>query len=125
MSFFFKYTHQIVVLERFMTYKIKIDFKKIKGCNDFDHEFDTILLDEERGEQFLKEFDVFVDMLNELPFDNNTKVKRLKYFLKTYKIHDITYNPKLVTINAERNITRKKGKISLESEEYNYILPTS
>ena len=107
-----------------MTYKIKINLKKVKSSNDFDREFDTILLDEEMGEQFLKEFDVFVDMLNELPFDDNTKVKRLKYFVKSYKIHDITHNPKLITINAERNISKKNGKISLESEQYNYILPT-
>jgi len=108
-----------------MTYKIKINLKKINGCDENLFRREIILLDDKTGERFLKEFDAYLEMLNALSFDNNMKVKQLKYFIHTYKVHDITYNPKVVTINAERNVRNNSGKIRVDSENYSFSHPSN
>ncbi len=108
-----------------MTYKIKINFEKINGCDENHFRSETILLDDFTGERFIKELNVYLEMLNALSFDNNTKVKQLKYFLHTYKVHDITHDPKIITINAMRDINNKAGKINVDSECYSFNLQSN
>jgi len=97
-------------------YKIKYRFKSTKKPNINNEIIDYILLDKNTGQEFLQELDKFIVELEDLSIDNSTKIKKLKYFIKSYKFKDISLDTKLITINAERNTTNKKGILNITTD---------
>jgi hypothetical protein len=97
-------------------YKIKYCFKSIKEPNINNVIIENILLDDKTGEIFLQDLQKFIDKLEALSIDNNAKVKKLKYFIKSYKLKDISYDTKLIKIFAKRNIDDKKGYLKITTD---------
>ncbi len=94
-------------------FKINYRLRSIKDPFNYREIIENIVLDENTGKVFLKEFKKILKNLESLKIDNNIKIKKLKYFLKSYKLKDISNETKEIIIKAHRNIENKKGALKI------------